>query len=278
MEVSVRIVEFLKERGISAFFPPELLESYGLHGKAQSVKVEDWGDKVDFVVVLGGDGTLLGACRFFAPLGIPLLGVNLGHFGFLTEIEGQNLLEELSPFLEGCCERDRRTLMRVEVIRKGEMMFQGFAMNEAGIVKGPYGRMTTLTLHVRGEHVDTYFADGIIVATPTGSTAYSLSAGGPIVAPSLDAFLVTPICPHTLYSRSILVPQEEPCEVSIEESSQSTMLAVDGQEFFSLETGDRVRCTNSGLRVDLLRRRDWSFYDVLRRKMKEAVQPRFPDL
>lgn len=279
--LSREIVCFLSERGVESLFPVGFLDAYGLKGKAQESPVADWEGKVDFAIVLGGDGTLLGASRLFAPLGIPILGINLGHFGFLTELEEDNLFEGLPTFLEGSCEKDARTVLKAEVIRDGKAIFETLSMNEAGVLKGPYGRMTTLALKVRQKPVDTYFADGVIVSTPTGSTAYSLSAGGPVVAPDLDAFLVTPICPHTFYSRSIVFPSNEPCEVEVLESSQSTMLVVDGQEFFPLQTGDFVRCSNLGRKVVFLRRGGWSFYDVLRRKMKEVPgQPasRFPKM
>ena len=154
---------------------------------------------------------------------------------------------------------------------KRQTVFQSIALNEACVTKGPYGRVTVLSLRVSGKDVDTYGADGLIISTPTGSTAYSLSAGGPIVAPQIDAFLVTPICPHTLYSRSIAVPSSESCEIEITLPSQSTMLSLDGQEFFSLEKKDIIVVKKSKYKVALLRRSGWSFYNVLRKKMKEGA-------
>jgi len=233
--------------------------------------LKEWAHGVDFSIVLGGDGTLLAAARVLGPMEVPLLGVNLGHFGFLTEVESADLFNVLPLFMSGDCKRDERIILTAEVIRDGERVYKSIAMNEAAVVKGPFGRMTALKLRVHGNEVDTYFADGVIVATPTGSTAYSLSAGGPLMSPEIDAMLVTPVCAHTLYSRSIVLPSSEPCEIEVSEPSRSTSLSIDGQEFLPLLAGDRVRVYTTGLRVILLRRKEWSFYDVLRRKMKEGA-------
>jgi NAD+ kinase len=263
------LIKWLDERGYKAYVP--VCTGVALGYNRNVLPINDWPHNVDFAVVLGGDGTLLGAARSLGPLNIPLLGVNLGHFGFLTELEAGSLFHHLPEFLSGNVERDERTMLSAEVIREGKTVFQSIALNEACVTKGPYGRLTVLSLRVSGKDVDTYGADGLIISTPTGSTAYSLSAGGPIVAPQIDAFLVTPICPHTLYSRSIAVPSSESCEIEITLPSQSTMLSLDGQEFFSLEKKDIIVVKKSKYKVALLRRSGWSFYNVLRKKMKEGA-------
>ena len=268
-ELSLKILEWLETRGHTGYLPPcvaRLIDSSDV-----SLPLMEWPRRMDFAIVLGGDGTLLAAARALGPLGIPLLGVNLGHFGFLTELESGDLFTALPSFISGACKRDERITLTAEVLRGGRKVYKSIAMNEAAVVKGPYGRMTALTLRVHGDEVDTYFADGVIVATPTGSTAYSLSAGGPLMSPQIDAMVVTPVCVHTLYSRSIVLPSSEPCEIEVSEPSRSTSLSIDGQEFLPLLTGDRVRVSTSGLRVVLLRRSEWSFYDVVRRKMKEGA-------
>ncbi len=269
-DLSVELLDWLEARNHRGCLPSCVASLLGLsrHGLA----LKEWPGKVSFAIVLGGDGTLLGAARALGPGGIPLLGVNLGHFGFLTELEAGDLFEALPSFLSGSCKRDERVTLAAEVLRDGRRIYGSIALNEASVIKGPYGRMTALTLRVSGTEVDTYFADGVIVATPTGSTAYSLSAGGPIVSPEIDAMLVTPVCAHTLYSRSMVVPSSESCEIEVEEPSQSTALSIDGQEFLPLKAGDRVRVARSGVRVSLLRRNDWSFYEILRRKMKEGAE------
>ncbi|MGE5580378.1 MAG: NAD(+)/NADH kinase [Bacillota bacterium] len=269
-ELTAQILDWLTDRGHSCYLPPCIAKLLGFPEACLPIK--DWAQNgVDFGIVLGGDGTLLAAARALGPIGVPLLGVNLGHFGFLTELESTDLFAALPSFISGACKRDERITLTAEVIRDGQMVYKSIAMNEAAVVKGPYGRMTALTLRVHGSEVDTYFADGVIVATPTGSTAYSLSAGGPLMSPEIDAMLVTPVCAHTLYSRSIVLPSSEPCEIEICEPSRSTSLSIDGQEFLALLAGDRIRVYTTGLRVVLLRRSEWSFYDVLRRKMKEGA-------
>lgn len=268
-ELCIDLIKWLEAREISAYVLPCVAQVLRLPGKG--LAKEEWARRLDFMIVLGGDGTLLGAARLFGAQGIPMLGVNLGHFGFLTELEIDSLFESLPDFIGGRFYRDERMLLWARVFRQGEPVFDSLAMNEACVVKGPYGRMATLSLSVSGKYVDTYSADGLIVATPTGSTAYSLSAGGPIVAPQIAALLVTPVCPHTLYSRSIVVPSGESCEIEVCEPSTSTMLSIDGQEFFNLARNDRIVVTTAAQRVVLLRHEGWSFYDILRRKMKEGA-------
>lgn len=268
-ELSAEILLWLKERGHTGYLPPCVARLLDITDA--SLPLNQWSRGLDFAIVLGGDGTLLSAARVLGPLGVPILGVNLGHFGFLTEIEAAELFSVLPSFISGECEPDERITLAAEVLRRGRKVYQGIAMNEAAVVKGPFGRMTALKLRAHGSEVDTYFADGIIVATPTGSTAYSLSAGGPLMSPQIDAMVVTPVCAHTLYSRSIVLPATENCDIEVAEPSPSTSLSIDGQEFLPLLAGDRVRVTASGYRVVLLRRSGWSFYDLLRRKMKEGA-------
>lgn len=269
-ELSVAILDWLAARGHAGYLPSCIA---ALAGRAKDgLPLLLWPGSVDFAIVLGGDGTLLGASRALGPGGVPILGINLGHFGFLTELESSDVFSALPSFISGDCKRDERVTLNAEVVREGQVLARGSAVNEAAVVKGPYGRMTVLTLRISGNEVDTYFADGMIIATPTGSTAYSLSAGGPLMSPAIEALLVTPVCAHTLYSRSMVVPASEVCEIEVEEPSQSTVLSIDGQAFYPLMAGDRVRVTTSGWRLTLLRRSDWSFYDVLRRKMKEGAE------
>jgi NAD+ kinase len=268
--LTCRILDWLEANGHRGIVPPCVSGFTGM--PRRGLPISEWPAEVDFAIVLGGDGTLLSAARNLGSRGVPLLGVNLGHFGFLTEVESsEDLFQTLPMFLSGDCKEDRRTILTASVVRNGEVARTGMAVNEAAVLKGPFGRMTVTTLKVSGSLVDTYFADGLIVATPTGSTAYSLSAGGPLMAPSIEALLITPVCAHTLTSRSIAVPASEICEIEVVEPSQSTALSIDGQEFFALEKGDIVRIAVPGIKVTLLRRKSWSFYAVLRRKMKEGA-------
>ena len=229
--------------------------------RAAHLPISEWPAEVDFAIVLG-DRTLR-LLRNLGSRGVPLLGVNLGHFGFLTEVESsEDLFQTLPMFLSGDCKEDRRTILTASVVRNGEVARTGIAVNEAAVLKGPFGRMTVTTLKVSGSLVDTYFADGLIVATPTGSTAYSLSAGGPLMAPSIEALLITPVCAHTLTSRSIAVPASEICEIEVVEPSQSA-LSIDGQS--SLRWKRRhYGIAVPGIKVTLLRRKG-----ILRRASPE---------
>lgn len=268
--VVIKILSWLENNGYQGWVTPCAAFSLDIHGRSLPVKL--WKDRLKFAIVLGGDGTLLAAARVFGPLGIPILGVNLGRFGFLTELEVEGLYRALPEFINGRFKKDKRITLDVKVIRRGKTVYSGVALNEASIIKGLFGRMAVLSVKVAGRYVDRYFGDGVIVSTPTGSTAYSLSAGGPLLSPGIDALVITPVCAHTLYSRSIVVPGSEMCGVEIGEMSQHTVLTVDGQEFFHLVKGDEILIGKSSVVVVLLRREDWSFYDVLRAKMKEGAE------
>jgi len=224
----------------------------------------------EIIMVLGGDGTLIGTARRTAGTGCPLLGINLGHLGFLTEIELPELFPALEDVLAGRYFLDQRLMIQVEVIRAGTAGRKLLAINEAVVSKGSFARLIRVTTHVDGLEVASYPSDGLIVSTPTGSTAYSLSAGGPIVHPNLDVLLLTPICPHTLYARAITVSAESEVEIGVLPPYREAMLTVDGQQGADLEPGDRVIVRRAPVTAKLVRRTGWNFYDVLRRKFQES--------
>ncbi|HHV78935.1 MAG TPA: NAD(+)/NADH kinase [Firmicutes bacterium] len=230
--------------------------------------VSAWGKDVDFVIVLGGDGTLLNAAASLAPAGVPMVGVNLGRLGFLTELETTQIFDALPKLLRGDYTIEERMMLRVSV-GHGARRDSFLALNEVTISKGPFARLIQLEVSIAGHLIDQYDADGLIVATPTGSTAYSLSAGGPIVSPELKVCLITPICPHSLYSRSIVVPADEEIKVEVTSVHQDTAVTIDGQRLRRLEAGDTVVVSRAREVANLMRLRDWSFYDVLRAKLKE---------
>lgn len=226
-----------------------------------------WGQ---LVIVLGGDGTLLCATRWTAGSATLLLGINLGHLGFLTEAEQPEALAAIDEILDGHYQLDERLMVAIEVWREGKLHASYLGLNEAVVGKGPLARMINIEARVDGLKVGTYPADGLIVATPTGSTAYSLSAGGPVVHPSLGILLLTPICPHTLHARALAVSANSEVRVSILGHHHNSTLTVDGQEGTTLEPGDIVSITKAKVTARLVRRRQWSFYDVLHRKFQEA--------
>src|SRR5258707_8425218 len=201
--------------------------------------------KPNLVIVLGGDGTLLAAARAFAHTTTPILSVNLGSLGFLTEIPLTDLYSTLEAWCNNCAEIEVRSMMRAEHIRDGEVLRQWDALNDVVIAKGTIARMGDFSVDIDQQLVATFRADGVIVSTPTGSTAYNLASNGPIVMPSVNALLVTPICPHLLTIRPIVVPGDSTITIRIEGVPNLTYLTVDGQEAVELHLDDQVNCCRS---------------------------------
>jgi NAD+ kinase len=224
--------------------------------------------KPNLVIVLGGDGTLLAAARAFARTTTPILSVNLGSLGFLTEIPLSELYPTLEAWCDNCAEIEVRSMMRAEIIRDGQIVKQWDALNDVVVAKGTIARMGDFSVEIDQQPVATFRADGIIVSTPTGSTAYNLAADGPIVMPSVNAMLVTPICPHLLTIRPIVVPGDSTVSVEVVGVPNEIYLTVDGQEAVQLKLGDLVHCQRSDASVRLLRHRPNGLFSVLRSKLK----------
>jgi len=222
---------------------------------------------LSFVVVLGGDGTLLSAARAVAKAGIPVLGVNLGSLGFLAEVP----LEDLYPTLQGIEENrssvETRSMVRCEVVRKGSSVAHYDALNDAVMGKGTIARLNYCEVFIDGLFVSSYKADSLIVSTPTGSTAYSLAAGGPIVMPSVDALIITPVSAHSLTHRPLVVNDTAKIEIIINTGQDEAYLSIDGQIGMPIFDGDRIFCRKSDLNVKLMRIKG-TFFDVLRNKLK----------
>lgn len=222
---------------------------------------------LNFVVVLGGDGTLLSAARAVAKAGIPVLGVNLGSLGFLTEVPLDQLYPTLEAIENSCCNVETRSMVHCEVVRKDKVIASYEALNDIVVGKGTISRLNSCDVYVDGEFVSAYKADSLIVSTPTGSTAYSLSAGGPIVMPTVNAFLVTPVSAHSLTHRPLVVPDTSNIDLVVNTGDDEAYLSVDGQIGMPMLDGDRVRCRKSEHQVKLLRVHG-TFFDVLRTKLK----------
>jgi NAD+ kinase len=222
----------------------------------------------ELTIVLGGDGTLLAAARVFARSGTPILSVNLGALGFLTEIPLASLYTHLEAWSHGACCLESRAMLRSELWRGGELHCAHDALNDVVVAKGAIARMGHFTVEVDGQLAASFRADGLIVATPTGSTAYSLAAGGPVLIPGTDALIVTPISPHQLTLRPTVVPGESRILVRIEGIPDQTFLTVDGQEAILMRVGDELRCQRSDAEVKLVRLGEHSFFDLLRAKLK----------
>jgi NAD+ kinase len=219
------------------------------------------------VIVLGGDGTLLSVARIFAATGTPLLSVNLGHLGFLSEVR----LGDLFPTLEGWCANchviESRSMLHAELVRNGVVHDAFEALNDIVVTKGEIARMGDFAVELDGRNVASFRADGVIVSTPTGSTAYTLAANGPILTPDVDAMVVTPICPHLLTLRPIVVRGDATLAVRIAGIPNRTLLTVDGQTAVALERGDEIRCNRSQYAVNLVRLQDGGFFEALRNKL-----------
>ncbi len=224
--------------------------------------------EADYVIVLGGDGTILNISRSACKKNLPVLGINMGNLGFLAEIERDNIESCLKAFKEGRFTLEKRSMITAKVMRSGRMVGERTALNDIVISRASFRRMIDLKLYIDGTLADRYNADGVIAATPTGSTAYSLSAGGPVVDPTLAVTVVTPICPHTLSSRSIIVPSSKNVDIHLGgKTSKGLVLTVDGQEGMDLANGDVVRICESGYKSTFIKIGGKSFYGILKKKM-----------
>jgi NAD+ kinase len=222
---------------------------------------------LNFVVVLGGDGTLLAAARAVAKADIPILGVNLGTLGFLTEVQKEELFPTLEAIESSYCNMEKRSMVHCDVMRKGACVGAFDALNDVVVGKGTIARLNHCDVNVDGEFVSSYQADSIIVSTPTGSTAYSLAAGGPILMPSVNAFLITPVSAHSLTHRPLVVKDSSKIEIVAKTGYDEAYLSIDGQVGMPVFDGDRVLCRKSDYQVTLLHIKG-SYFDILHNKLK----------
>ena len=243
-------------------------ESAAYLGGAGVTRADLAAHKPELAIVLGGDGTLLAAARAFAHTQVPLLSVNLGSLGFLTEVPLADLYATLDAWCEGHAAIEVRSMMRAELVRGDGNRRTWDALNDVVVAKGTIARMADFALEIDGAPVAAFRADGVIAATPTGSTAYNLAADGPIVMPSVNCMLLTPICPHLLTIRPIVVPGESSITVRVTGVGSEIFLTVDGQEAVPIGAGDEVRCCRSPNSVRLLRLKPNGLFNVLRQKLK----------
>ncbi len=259
---AAELAEWLRGRGLEVFLDGSTLTALGRDEAAFSPAAA-----YDLVVVLGGDGTLLSVARALEP-GIPILGVNLGNLGFLTEIGRAELYPALVHVLAGRFHTEARSLFDVERRGDSRATERFRVLNDAVITKSALSRIIDLTMEVDGHLIARYRSDGLIISTPTGSTAYNLSAGGPIVNPLLPVAVLTPICPHALSLRPIVVPGSSRIQVTLETDREEVFLTLDGQEGTELRYHETVAVTQSAAAVHLVKVRDRSFYDNLREKLR----------
>jgi NAD+ kinase len=264
-ETLARLANFAGREGVSLFYEPPLREHVG---DGQELAA-DARHGLDLLLTLGGDGTLLRGARMVAREGVPVLGVNLGHLGFLTSAPRDEMEAGLSRWLAGDFSIDERLALLVHTERaEGARGRDHLALNDAVLHKGGAARVIRLSMTATRDVVGSYSADGIILATPTGSTAYSLSAGGPIVSPTVDCIIATPICPHTLGVRPLILPADETVTVEVLSPTQELLLTIDGQESETLVPGQRVVVRRAPQPVRLVRFPGQTFFSTLRRKLK----------
>jgi len=261
-----KLATWLASRGKKAFVDSETAAALKIRGYDRA----EIPPLVDLLIVLGGDGTLLAAARHVADAhaNVPIFGVNLGSLGFMAEVSLGELYENLELAIAGKLEIEDRMMLSAAVVRKGRRLARYRVLNDIVINKGALARMMELRVSVSNAHLTTLRADGLIVATPTGSTAYSLSAGGPIMHPTLHCFVVTPICPHTLSNRPIALPDSAVVTVTLTSPSEDVTLTLDGQIGFPLIPNDAVEIRRSRFRMRLIKHPSKSYYDILRAKLR----------
>lgn len=273
-ELTKNVIEWFEKKQINVIYDDQICAELAIT-EARYCN-DDIFKKSDLIVVLGGDGTLLNVARQASCNEVPLFGVNIGHLGFLTEIEVSNMYPAFLKLIKGDYKIEERIMLEAYVENDEKFTRNFIALNDIVITKGDFARIVTYSFSINDKFVDLYSADGIIVSSPTGSTAYSLSAGGPIVAPDVDALIVTPICPHTLHSRPIIVSSNDKVRVSVCKSNNTNIImTVDGQEGVRLKPGDTVTVKKSAYCTNLVKLNDGNFFDVLREKLTERSDHKY---
>ena len=259
------IAEFVTGQGLDISLEGQTALSTGIT-RFDALSIEELGRQCDVAIVVGGDGTMLGFAREMARFGMPLIGTNQGRLGFITDVSLEGFREALAPMLAGQYESEQRAMLEGAVWRDGENIFSGVALNDVVVSRGATSGMVELRVEAGGEFVANLRADGVIVSSPTGSTAYSLSAGGPILHPSIAGWLLVPIASHALSNRPIVLPD---LEVSLEiVAGRDASVNFDMQSLASLLHGDRITVRRSAHQVRFLHPKGWSYYATLRRKLR----------
>ncbi|AFK86925.1 inorganic polyphosphate/ATP-NAD kinase [Thermoanaerobacterium aotearoense SCUT27] len=267
MRTTRSLVEWIIQHGYKPILNEVVAQKIGFfeYGKSGTEIFEN----SDFIVALGGDGTILNVARQCASFSTPILGVNLGHLGFLAEVDAENVIEAVEKIVNDEFFIDKRMMLEASIIKENMEAVNLIALNDIVVTRGSFSRMVKLKVFVNEQYVNTYLADGIIISSPTGSTAYSLSAGGPIVYPNLELFVITPICPHTLHSRSIIVSEKDKVKLVIVGENQDVMATTDGQQGYKLNSGDTIYVKKSNRYTNLIRLKSMNFFELLRSKLSE---------
>ena len=256
-------LRWMKGKNFKFFIESEVAKALKITGYSR----KEIPSKSDIIIVFGGDGTLLSVARLVGKMGVPILGVNLGGLGFITEISRDDIRKEISKVFSGNFGFEERIMLLADVYRKGRKIARQNALNDVVLNKSALSRMFEFDISINDQYVSTFRADGLIVSTPTGSTAHSLSAGGPILYPTLESFLMTPICPHTLTSRPIVLPDTFVLEVTVK-SGDNVYLTLDGQVGFPLKVRDRIKIRKADYKTKFLVLHDRDYFQILRTKLK----------
>jgi len=263
-EILQELLPLLRQKGCEIFVDAETAAALNMNGFSRDEIVS----LVDLVFVLGGDGTMLNVSRLVAEKGIPILGINLGSLGFITEVNRDEIFSTVDKMLNGGCEIEERLMLSAAIRRDGKKIADYTVLNDVVINKGALARIIDLETNIDGNYVTTFKADGLIISTPTGSTAYSLSAGGPILYPTLESIVLTPICSHTLTNRPIVLPDHSKIEIIIKSFSEDVFLTLDGQVGFSLRMNDVITINKAHYKTKLLLPFERNYFKVLRTKLK----------
>ena len=263
-EILQELLPLLRQKGCEIFVDAETAAALNMNGFSR----DEIASLVDLVFVLGGDGTMLNVSRLVAEKGIPILGINLGSLGFITEVNRDEIFSTVDKMLNGGCAIEERLMLSAAIHREGKKIADYTVLNDVVINKGALARIIDLETNIDGNYVTTFKADGLIISTPTGSTAYSLSAGGPILYPTLESIVLTPICSHTLTNRPIVLPDHSKIEIIIKSLSEDVFLTLDGQVGFSLRMNDVITISKAHYKTKLLLPFERNYFKVLRTKLK----------
>lgn len=263
-EYAIILKEWLEKRNIEVFIEAEIAAKIGIR---DGLGWDDLARKAKLIAVLGGDGTMLRTARYVCKYDVPIVGINMGSFGYLTEVNLNEMYSTLELILAGKYLTEKRMMLDVS-IRRGKMIIQaGTVLNDVVINRGNLSRIVDLEMAINGEYLTTYKADGLIISTPTGSTAYSLSAGGPIVYPEKDLIIINPICPHTLTNRPIILPEDSDLRVTMWSKERGATLTLDGQESYRIKSRDVITVRKSKYVTKLVLSPHRSYWEILRSKL-----------
>lgn len=264
LKILRELLPWLVERGCEVYVDSDTASGLQIEGHQRS----QIPSLVDFIIVLGGDGTMLSMARLIGEKGIPILGVNIGGLGFLTTVQKDDLYAVMEELIGGQCFIEERIMLTACVLRHSECIAEYLVVNDVVVNKGALARIIDLETYIDNDYVATFKADGLIVSTPTGSTAYALSAGGPIVYPTLSSIILAPICPHTLTNRPIVLPDDVQVDILLKSANEDVFLTIDGQVGFSLRQDDRVQVRKSPFKARFFVPHERDYFSILRTKLK----------